>query len=349
MTECCICHQPGRYKCPACSRTTCLVACVKTHKQQFDCTGQLDPTRFIERDDLSSSPIHLRRDATFLTQFKRHVDVSKDDVRTHARPVFKRVGGHQQQQQFQQNKRLQLDPRVTKLKKVFPNALVLTKRQNTMVVAVPPGMARAVANKLGYDKKQGQYVWTIEWVLYGPDKTVKHRFNSNRLRELFTWQQALPPTVVAREYPELTEPHFYLALITGARAVAMDSSATIADLLKDQMVLEFPTILVAQSPDHLPDDVAPRADDGSDGSDGSSDDSDSDSDSDDSDSDDSDDSDDDDDDDDQSPPEEALSTKPLLTNELDVDMDDDMDDTPDVPKTPVHSIVAESVPSPPSA
>lgn len=348
MVECCICLEPGKYKCPACERTTCLVTCVKQHKQLFSCSGQLDPTRFIERDDLSSSPIHLRRDASFLTNFKRHVDVSKDDVRTQARLVFKRAGGHhQQQQQFQQNKRLQLDPRVAKLKKVFPEAMVLTKRQNTMVVALPPGMARAGANKLGYDKKQGQYVWTIEWVLYDANRTVKHRFNSNRLRELFTWKQALPPTVVAREFPELTTPHFYLALIVGSGAVALDENMTIADLLKDQMVLEFPTILVAQSPDNLPADVAPR--DGSDGSDGSSDDSSSDSDSDssDSDSDDSDDSDD-------APPEEALSAKPptLLTNELDVDMDDDLDDIPaadDVPATPAASVLPASVPSPPSA
>ena len=38
--SCCMCPALAKYTCPACSKRTCSVSCVRTHKEQYSCTGK---------------------------------------------------------------------------------------------------------------------------------------------------------------------------------------------------------------------------------------------------------------------------------------------------------------------
>ena len=52
-----------KYKCPACSRRTCSLTCVNSHKKVTGCSGKKDPTAFLPlplfTDSTLVSGIHL--------------------------------------------------------------------------------------------------------------------------------------------------------------------------------------------------------------------------------------------------------------------------------------------------
>lgn len=377
MSTCCICESTAKYKCPKCGRSTCLLACVNAHKQQFTCSGKVDPTEFVSRDAIAKDAVHLQRDYRYLTQFKRELEVTKDDLRQRTRKVFKKAHSQSGGQLWQQAKRMQQDPRVVDVQRVFPHAQVSTKRQNTLVVNVAPGMARSQSNKSGYDKKLGQFVWTIEWVVLGGDGAEIKRFTSFRIREATLLSQAVPIHVVRQNAPDFcTEKpvQFYLENVINKKLIKLSDDTPLLEALQDRVVLEYPTIYLASPETTLPK-ALDTGDDSS--SEESSDDSSDDSDSSDSESDDE-------------PPEEtpivkqdehtsteviadmvaqasAIDSKPELSsnpsesvaievppvksvNELDLDMDfDEVPTAPDeAPQTPrIHE--AQRPSTPPSA
>lgn len=131
--ECDNCHNPSRYTCPACYKHSCSLNCVRTHKAKYDCSGKVDPTRFIPKPELLTAH-SLDRDYNFLQQIGREIVVNKNDSKSFR--VYK--------------------PRDS-------------WRAGARVHHMAKGMSRSVKNKSHWDNQRKQFVWTVEVInmLYG--------------------------------------------------------------------------------------------------------------------------------------------------------------------------------------
>lgn len=80
--SCDSCQNAHRYKCPACGALSCSLSCVNAHKLKFQCTGQIDPTAFLPKEDLLTLTA-LDRDYNFLQRIGRDIVLQKNDAHTH--------------------------------------------------------------------------------------------------------------------------------------------------------------------------------------------------------------------------------------------------------------------------
>jgi hypothetical protein len=251
---CSICHLNNfKYTCPACGVQTCCIDCVKRHKKQTECTGTVDLTKFVSRNELAQDSAYMNRDYNFLMNVDRHIQLGRTDIKSNAKNVFKRQFGTQGR-----NKRFKPstveDKRINVVKKVFPHEPpTTTKRENTLVIQLPVGMERALSNKTGYDKKLGSFVWTIEWVYIGENGQELARFISYRLKEHLSLIEAIPLNILNNtktETPiEKKDLLFYLHnVIKPDKAtlpvISLDNQFSISTALKDKVILEYPTIYI---------------------------------------------------------------------------------------------------------
>lgn len=336
---CGICSkEPSKYKCPSCSIQTCSLECVKLHKKEKNCLGTVDPAKFLSWKQLSEGSVHVNRDYNFLINAGRHLDVQKETLRLNSKNLFKRQGGPGKRPPPKRPKTEQEDSRLQMIKRAFPHDPPTSiKRKNTVIVLVPPGMSRAMANKTGYDKKAGAFVWSVEWVVVADDGREVGRYMSYRLPEGNVLQKIVPINLIKKAYDDETDlivPEklsYYLMNVvnckSGRSLIPLESTMPLCDALADRIVLEYPTIYVSQSGTNVGDictsynqSLDEESEDSSSDSETASSDSDSDSDS-DSESDSGSDSGLESDSDD-SAPEESSSKPPQLNNseEIEVDM-----------------------------
>lgn len=251
--NCFICiEKEAKYTCPACGARTCSAECVKRHKLRSECSGQVDPTKFVARKDISSNPSLINRDYNYLMNLERKIELSATDVKKNAKAMFRRPHGNM-------NKRQRIDTedqRALRVNKKYNSPAYSIKRENVLVVNLSAGMSRALQNKSGYDKKAGTYSWTVEWIPVGGDLKPAKSSISYRIKEELTLQEAVPIAVLASslgvdvESIETDKLHFYLenVLSTGKKSViALNAQESLATALKNKVVLEFPQIYVTFS------------------------------------------------------------------------------------------------------
>lgn len=240
-----------KYTCPACGMKTCGIDCVKRHKKQYDCSGIVDQTKFLTRQDISQDSIHLKRDYNFLVGFERQVQLKKQDIKSKAKNIFKNNDYGNQNR----NKRFKPqvnggDKRLEKVNMIFPHQPTTSiKRQNTLIINQPVGMSRCLSNKSGYDKKSSSFVWTIEWILLDENGKQVNTFLSYRLKESLVLQDAVPMNILNKhehENYEKSKLNFYLNNVLHEKksVIKLDKLATISDNLKDKVVLVFPSIYI---------------------------------------------------------------------------------------------------------
>ncbi|ODQ65915.1 hypothetical protein NADFUDRAFT_82840 [Nadsonia fulvescens var. elongata DSM 6958] len=77
---CSMCHsaQPI-YTCPACLIRTCSLTCSKLHKTQRNCTGMVDITKYLPRNE-AATPNTINRDYNFLQSIGRSMELAKRDA-----------------------------------------------------------------------------------------------------------------------------------------------------------------------------------------------------------------------------------------------------------------------------
>lgn len=330
---CGICSkEPSKYKCPSCGMQTCSLECVKLHKKEKNCLGFVDPAKFLSWKQLSEGSIHVNRDYNFLINAGRHLDVQKETLRLNSKNLFKRQGGPGKRPPHKRQKTELEDFRIQLINKAFPHDPPTSiKRKNTVIVLVPPGMSRAMANKTGYDKKAGAFVWSVEWVVLANDGQEIGRFMSYRLPEGNTIQQLAPINLIKKAYgdeSDLIVPEklsYYLMNVVnckpGRSLIPLEAPMPLCDALADRIVLEYPTIYVSHSGTNVGEICTSYNQSLTDDEDSLSDDSSSDS-EDSSDSDSESDSGLESEDSDDSAPEESSSKPPQLSNteEIEVDM-----------------------------
>lgn len=256
---CSICQEKvPKYTCPACGARTCSLACVTRHKKQTECLGLVDQTQFIPRKDLGESTLHMNRDYNFLLKFGRDIQLGKSDVKNNAKNIFKR-----QYQNNRNTKRFKtgndVDTRLETVKKAYPNDPPTTvRRNNTLVIQLPPGMSRATSNKSGFDKKLSSFTWSVEWAVVGLDGKVLKSFISYRLKEHLVLKDAVPMNILNNLYEDKVidkdQLCFYLDNVVNLKkpqksVIELEPTSSISLALQDKIVIEYPTVYITLSPD----------------------------------------------------------------------------------------------------
>ncbi|KAI3403492.2 hypothetical protein KGF56_003776 [Candida oxycetoniae] len=254
--QCMIClSNRSKYTCPICAFKTCSLSCYKTHQTKQTCTGKVDVTRFVKQEELTSNPVHLNRDYSFLQTVDRQVHLSKEDIKVSAKNIFKRS----RNDHFQNRKRfksfyengLDKDKRKLSVCKTFlHDPPTQIKRDNTLVVQLPSGMSRSVSNKTGYEKRLNCFVWTVEWILFDGQAKEVTRFLSFRLKENLTLKEIVPINILSSHgISNKDSLRFYLKNVINQpkdSVLALDSNSTLNSALKNKVVLEYPTIYITQ-------------------------------------------------------------------------------------------------------
>lgn len=257
---CSIClENPVKYTCPACKAQTCSATCVKRHKLRSECSGLPDPSKFVPNKDLEANSALVNRDYNYLLGLERKISLAKQDIKEGAKNVFKRNANT-----GRPNKRPRLgdqtsddeDKRLALVEKIFPHKPTYSiRRQNTLVVQLPVGMSRASQNKSGYDKKSGSYTWTVDWIPVTSEGKELKEFTSFRLKEGQLLKDLVPMTVLTKIFApseiELADFSFYLENCLKTPEVSkslfpLDPEKSLADNLKDMVVLEFPRVFIVQ-------------------------------------------------------------------------------------------------------
>lgn len=253
--NCFIClEKESKYTCPACGTKTCSAECVKRHKLRSECSGEVDPAKFVPRREISDNPSLVNRDYNYLLNFERKINLGMNDVKLNARPMFKRQPGNNKRQRLDDS----TDGRIKMVNKRYNSPNYSIKRDNVLVINLPQGMTRATQNKSGYDKKAGTYTWTVEWVLVDKDGKAFGNFTSSRLKEETTLRDALSVNPMASAMgvePESIEKeklHFSIenVISMGKRSIIrLNGEDSLAKALANKVVLEFPKIYVTYSPE----------------------------------------------------------------------------------------------------
>lgn len=253
---CSICHrQEAKYKCPACGTKTCSLECVKRHKKQAECSGAVDSTRFVSRDELQADLVHLNRDYNFLNRVGRDLQVMRNDIQTDKKHINKRAlqgSSGPQVKRFQNQAAMNADPRAQCAKRLYNDAPMINKRQNTLVISVPAVLERSRNNKSGYDKKEGQFRWTVECVFLDKEGEEIRRISNRRCGELMQLIDIVPAQTL-QEFKENTpkedfQLEFYLHDVLNKSLttyIQLEPELNLADALKDKVVLEYPTIFIS--------------------------------------------------------------------------------------------------------
>ncbi|KAI5960885.1 BCD1 [Candida theae] len=251
--DCKICQQnQAKYTCPACNTKTCSLTCYKTHKDRDSCTGKVDTTKFIQKSELTDNPTHLNRDYNYLLNVDRSIHLSKEDIKQKARNILKRSKQESRpdRKRFRSNE-AENDKRRLRVSQIFTqNPTVVVKRDNTMIIQVAPGMQRALSNKTGYDKKSNAFTWTVEWILLDQTGSAEiFKFLSYRLNESLSLNKAVPLNVLKNHgLTEVDSLTFYLRNVTNTppnSVIELDNEQSISSVLKDKIVIEYPTIYVS--------------------------------------------------------------------------------------------------------
>lgn len=234
-----------KYKCPACNTRSCSLECVKKHKVTNNCTGVVDLTAYLRKNEISE--IEVNRDYNFLLNVNRRLDLAKSDARRSKPMSLNYV-------QQRNNRR------------VFTNAFEddnVSVKRGVNVKHLPKGMSRSNQNKTGFDKKKNCFNWTIEWLLVDNDiSKVLRSFTSYKCNEASKLIECFPNKnftkfIQALNNEESSEEsmkfYFYLKNYTKKRneqLISLDETHLIADILRGKTVLEFPSIYVSTQSDH---------------------------------------------------------------------------------------------------
>lgn len=215
----------AKYRCPGCSLRTCCLPCVNLHKQEFNCTGVRNKTKFVslaQFDDMT-----LLSDYRFLEETARAVDNSQRYHMPRGNPNSFSYWKH-------------------KLVKACYH-------RNIRLMVMPSGFQRRTNNTTFLKGKN--IFWCVEWIFYGNMK-----FKDARVPEETSLQ-----TAVQRYFdPESSELEISSKLTSYCEAgiqgsvpllkkegmskpkyVRLDWTKSLTENLRGNTVIEFPTIHIA--------------------------------------------------------------------------------------------------------
>jgi hypothetical protein len=247
---CAICHtNPLKYKCPRCGIQTCSLACVKRHKLWSQCSGLRNPAAYRKRGELAT-PASVDQDYNFITSVERSLARADDEATERGLNLNDAVG-----------RKFVKGQRRTNIEIANSGAIVLK---------APEGMSRNKQNRSRWNMKHRFFTWTVEWMLPDGTKSLANARASTTVGEAFTHtiggkvlreRKRCEEDALTKAQEEHGDPlsglHFYLHSPNTPSAIKslipVMTDARIEDIVKDRLLLEFPTIFVLyHPPDKLP-------------------------------------------------------------------------------------------------
>ncbi|XP_073099844.1 putative box C/D snoRNA protein SPCC613.07 [Elaeis guineensis] len=218
---------PWKYRCPSCSRLTCSLPCVKSHKQHTSCTGKRNRTEFVPLSQFDDD--RLFSDYNFLEETKRVME-----------------SAHRMLAEFREGFRFNKMPVRLRL---LRNAAY---RRRIRLMILPPGMSKREKNRSRYDQRKNCMYWTLEWRFHSTDVIlIDHSIHENM--SLYSviekhlaptpWNNQLRPFCNVR----LDDLKFFLRK-NAKGAMSPFRQLNIKDpiglQLKDSVIVEYPVIYV---------------------------------------------------------------------------------------------------------
>ncbi|KAH8609438.1 HIT zinc finger [Trypanosoma vivax] len=153
---CCVCGGVSRYTCPGCGARTCGVACVRSHKAQWHCSGERDVAKMVPLSEFTDA--QFQRDFHFLEDARRVV--------SNCERLFPRVWRYS----FHT-----LPPPLYALRKA-------AKQRGVVCQITSEGMSKRDANTSRFDRKTGTITWRCQFNFHDPDFTVATNWGNERHR-----------------------------------------------------------------------------------------------------------------------------------------------------------------------
>ena len=220
-----------KYKCPACSMRTCSAACSKRHKEQTSCTGTVDPTKFLKREELVGSIHNFNRDYNFLQRVGRQIHVAVNDLEDKL-PKNKRRGPGMRQNKFKKRKQ--------------DNGKDYIVRSGVKIHQLPDGMSRAANNKTGWiGKKDNYFGWTIDWVIWKDAATSTVKVG-HAVPEESILEEVVKKRVLQNDDTSDLPIRYFLSKVPAPAnkpaLIELDGKITLKNNLNEKTVIEYPVI-----------------------------------------------------------------------------------------------------------
>lgn len=271
---CAICHtNPLKYKCPRCGIQTCSLPCVKRHKLWSQCSGVRNPAAYRKRNELAT-PASIDQDYNFITSVERSLARAEDeaadcgiDLDTEGRRKFVR-GQRRTNIEIANSGAIVLKaPEGMSRNKQNRSRWNMKQRFLSWTIEwILPDGSKSLANAQASRTVREAFMHTVG--VKGLRKRKRNEEGAVTLGrpEDVAQEPQDEPVVEAKEEclgrpaerasnDPLSDLHFYLHCPNTPSAVKslipVDSDMTIADMVKERLLLEFPTIFILYEPPEM--------------------------------------------------------------------------------------------------
>ncbi|KAK2946363.1 putative box C/D snoRNA protein 1 [Blattamonas nauphoetae] len=266
--QCQICKlNPSKYKCPGCGVRTCSVTCVKQHKVNTGCSGQVSHTEYVPLHEMNEQT--LGRDYTFLeeqlrvleqasrlekpllkmNQFQvKHAEKQMDSPDDHLPPFFPSANSSAPSNQ----------PKLPPMTERFRLLYNSCSSRNINLCLMPDIFARHKQNRSYYNTKSKTIFWSLDFRYSGhqsghilDDFCETELISSALTREsLATYCRELSNDA---DFDISSASFVYLLSIPFQPASSpafnlIDPTLPLSESLRGVDILEFPTIYIEPAP-----------------------------------------------------------------------------------------------------
>uniref|UniRef100_A0A1Y1M1X0 Box C/D snoRNA protein 1 n=1 Tax=Photinus pyralis TaxID=7054 RepID=A0A1Y1M1X0_PHOPY len=229
LGSCEVCaRNEAQYTCPRCEVKTCCLACAKVHKQELECSGIRDRTKYIPINKFTN--LDLSSDYRLLEEITRSVDLLKKNS----------------------------SRKPTRLNHELPNHLYklskATTARKTTLKFLPRNFVRHKRNTTRLHFASDVVYWHIDWIFPNADNlklcddnvpeterlstlTHRHLANENKLiRERLQYYIAVDLPGIKLLLKAEQKP--------GQKYYELDPLESLKDNLRNKIIIEYPTIHV---------------------------------------------------------------------------------------------------------
>jgi hypothetical protein len=206
---CCI--QASKYTCPKCLLKTCSLACSKSHKNIYNCTGARDKTAFIPKESYSIQ--NLTSDYHFLEDVARIADnASRSSENMNASTPRKKL----------------------------PKWAQLALNQEIHIRLMPSGLKRHDENQSRI--QSNSIYWTVEFI-YKSQTFLLHSIHESCILADILQNPVLNGLDLSRIQCSIKKQDLPA---NAAEYTILNIHATLKDILKHQIIIEYPTIYIQE-------------------------------------------------------------------------------------------------------
>ncbi|KAG7388433.1 WD repeat-containing protein 54 [Phytophthora boehmeriae] len=264
---CCGCGNTDvKYRCPRCERITCSLQCCVAHKNEFDCNGKRDRTKFVGIKSFTDAD--LSSDFFFLEEVSRSTNRaarSRSELNANA----KRYNSNKKRKVAATKANTSgalINPDIpADWLARFPIAVQLfaehTAKRGVALTLLAPGMSKRSRNTSYMDVKKKTLYWRVEWAFPSAEVAVSHfeerAKDDTTLFELLgkylnpsqdnvatrgklkkyaipEWKEHIL-LLLRKEFTPASQPQYY----------RLDGNLSLESNLKRKAVVEFPVITIA--------------------------------------------------------------------------------------------------------